>query len=61
MRIDFGSDIKIALVTPGFIEFELTQRKFLLHEGRTIVNPDARDGIWPCMIEGMAMETIILL
>ncbi|GJX09126.1 11-beta-hydroxysteroid dehydrogenase 1B-like protein [Tanacetum coccineum] len=43
MRVEFGSDIKITLVTPGFIESELTQGKFLSHEGRTIVDPDARD------------------
>ncbi|PWA58392.1 hydroxysteroid dehydrogenase 1 [Artemisia annua] len=43
MRVEFGSDIKITLVTPGYIESELTQGKFLSHEGRTIIDPDARD------------------
>lgn len=43
MRVKFGSDIKLTLVTACFIESELTQGKFLLHKGRTIVNHDARD------------------
>ncbi|XP_071712084.1 11-beta-hydroxysteroid dehydrogenase A-like [Rutidosis leptorrhynchoides] len=43
MRVEFGSDVKITIVTPGFIESELTQGKFLSHEGKTIVDYDARD------------------
>ncbi|XP_076897975.1 11-beta-hydroxysteroid dehydrogenase A-like [Bidens hawaiensis] len=43
MRVEFGSDIKITLVTPGFIESELTQGKFLSHEGNMVVDYEARD------------------
>nr|XP_043617752.1 11-beta-hydroxysteroid dehydrogenase A-like [Erigeron canadensis] len=43
LRVEFGSDIKITIVTPGFIESELTQGKFLSHEGKMVVDYDARD------------------
>ncbi|KAJ9568538.1 hypothetical protein OSB04_004504 [Centaurea solstitialis] len=43
LRVEFGSDIGITIVTPGFIESELTQGKFLSHEGKMIVDYDARD------------------
>uniref|UniRef100_A0A9R1XKI4 3-oxoacyl-[acyl-carrier-protein] reductase n=1 Tax=Lactuca sativa TaxID=4236 RepID=A0A9R1XKI4_LACSA len=43
LRVEFGSDIKITVVTPGFIESELTQGKFLSHEGKLVVDYDARD------------------
>ncbi|KAF5792998.1 putative oxidoreductase [Helianthus annuus] len=43
MRVEFGSDVKITLVTPGFIESELTQGKFLSHEGKMVVDYEARD------------------
>ncbi|KAK9066391.1 hypothetical protein SSX86_013713 [Deinandra increscens subsp. villosa] len=43
MRVEFGSEVKITIVTPGFIESELTQGKFLSHEGKMVVDYDARD------------------
>ncbi|KAI3785885.1 hypothetical protein L1987_45011 [Smallanthus sonchifolius] len=43
MRVEFGSDVKITLVTPGFIESELTQGKFLSREGKMVVDYDVRD------------------
>ncbi|KAD4889111.1 hypothetical protein R6Q59_034005 [Mikania micrantha] len=43
MRVEFGSDVKITIVTPGFIESELTQGKFLSHQGKMVVDYDARD------------------
>ncbi|KAI3671446.1 hypothetical protein L1987_87184 [Smallanthus sonchifolius] len=43
MRVEFGSDVKITIVTPGFIESELTQGKFLSHEGKMVVDHVTRD------------------
>ncbi|KAK1422396.1 hypothetical protein QVD17_25489 [Tagetes erecta] len=43
MKIEFGSNVKITTVTPGFIESELTQGKFLSHEGKMVVDPITRD------------------
>ncbi|KAJ0643150.1 putative 11-beta-hydroxysteroid dehydrogenase [Helianthus annuus] len=43
MRVEFGSDVKITIVTPGFIESEMTQGKFLSHEGKMVVDRVARD------------------
>lgn len=43
LRIEFGPDIQITIVTPGFIESELTQGKFLLSEGKMTVDQDLRD------------------
>ncbi|XP_059638852.1 11-beta-hydroxysteroid dehydrogenase A-like [Cornus florida] len=43
MRIEFGSDIKITLVSPGFIESELTQGKFLQKEGKLEFDQVMRD------------------
>ncbi|KAI3455065.1 hypothetical protein Pfo_011728 [Paulownia fortunei] len=43
LRVEFGPDIGITLVTPGLIESELTQGKFLNKAGRLEVDPDTRD------------------
>lgn len=43
LRIEFGPDIQITIVTPGFIESELTQGKFLMSEGKMTVDQDLRD------------------
>ncbi|KAL8456730.1 hypothetical protein ACS0TY_033984 [Phlomoides rotata] len=43
MRVEFGPDIGITLVTPGFIESELTQGKFSNKAGRLEVDQDMRD------------------
>jgi len=43
LRVEFGPDIGITLVTPGFIESELTQGKFLNKGGRLVVDQDMRD------------------
>ncbi|XP_019171411.1 PREDICTED: 11-beta-hydroxysteroid dehydrogenase 1B-like [Ipomoea nil] len=43
LRIELGPDIKITLVTPGFIESELTQGKHLNKAGRLEVSADMRD------------------
>ncbi|KAH0686558.1 hypothetical protein KY290_018167 [Solanum tuberosum] len=52
LRIEFGRDIKITLVTPGFVESEMTQGKFIDKTGKVDVNPQMRDvevGITPVM------------
>ncbi|KAG8379453.1 hypothetical protein BUALT_Bualt07G0090100 [Buddleja alternifolia] len=43
LRVEFGPDIGITLVTPGFIESELTQGKFFNKAGRLEVDQDMRD------------------
>ncbi|CAN6718243.1 unnamed protein product [Malus baccata var. baccata] len=43
LRIEFGPDIQITIVTPGFTESELTQGKFLMSEGKMTVDQDLRD------------------
>ncbi|KAL2515057.1 11-beta-hydroxysteroid dehydrogenase 1A [Forsythia ovata] len=43
LRIEFGPDIGITLVTPGFIESELTQGKFMGEAGKLEVDQDIRD------------------
>ena len=43
LRVELGPDINITIVTPGFIEFEPTQGKFLDREGKMIFDPDLRD------------------
>lgn len=43
LRIEFGPDIQITIVTPGFIESELTQGKFLMSEGKMTADQDLRD------------------
>lgn len=43
LRVEFGSDIGITIVTPGLIESEMTQGKFLSKEGHVVLDPDMRD------------------
>ena len=43
LRIEFGSDIHITLVTPGFIESELTQGKYLAKDGKLVLDQEMRD------------------
>lgn len=43
LRIEFGPDIGITLVTPGFIESELTQGKHMSKAGELEVDQDIRD------------------
>lgn len=43
MRIELGGDVHITIVTPGYIESELTQGKYFSGEGELIVNQDMRD------------------
>uniref|UniRef100_A0A7N2MPT7 Uncharacterized protein n=1 Tax=Quercus lobata TaxID=97700 RepID=A0A7N2MPT7_QUELO len=47
LRVEVGPEIKITIVTPRFIESEMTQGKFLLKEGKMEVDQDLRDvGYW---------------
>nr|ABO71657.1 short-chain dehydrogenase reductase [Brassica napus] len=43
LRIELGSDVHITIVTPGYIESELTQGKYVSGEGELVVNQDIRD------------------
>lgn len=43
LRIEVGPEIKITIVTPRFIESEMTQGKYLVKEGKMEVDQDLRD------------------
>lgn len=43
LRVEVGTDIAITIVTPGFIESEMTQGKFLVEDGKMVVDQDLRD------------------
>lgn len=43
LRVEFGPDVGITLVTPGFIESELTQGKFLNKAGKLEIDQEMRD------------------
>ncbi|XP_068667279.1 11-beta-hydroxysteroid dehydrogenase A-like [Aristolochia californica] len=50
LRVEFGPDIKITIATPGWIESEITQGKFLSKEGEIIVDQEMREvqvGVFP--------------
>ncbi|KAG0462881.1 hypothetical protein HPP92_021357 [Vanilla planifolia] len=50
LRAELGSDIRITILTPGYIASELTKGKFLQKEGEIVVNEEIRDvqiGIFP--------------
>lgn len=41
--MELGPEIKILVVTPGFIESEITRGKFFSKEGKVEVDPTMRD------------------
>ncbi|KAK4846629.1 hypothetical protein QYF36_020063 [Acer negundo] len=43
LRVELGQDINVTIVTPGFIESELTQGKFLTRKGKVEVDQEMRD------------------
>lgn len=43
LRVELGNQIQITIVTPGFIESELTQGKILSGEGEMRVDQEIRD------------------
>ncbi|KAF7834016.1 11-beta-hydroxysteroid dehydrogenase 1B-like [Senna tora] len=43
LRTELGKDIGITIVTPGLIESEMTQGKFLSKDGRIILDQEMRD------------------
>ncbi|XP_075480680.1 11-beta-hydroxysteroid dehydrogenase A-like [Primulina tabacum] len=43
LRVEFGPDIGVTVVSPGFIESELTQGKFLNKEGKMVFDEDTRE------------------
>ncbi|XP_057972543.1 11-beta-hydroxysteroid dehydrogenase A-like [Malania oleifera] len=52
LRVEFGSDVGITIVTPGFVESEMTQGKFLCKDGKMEVNPELRDAVVSAMPVG---------
>ncbi|XP_010039131.2 11-beta-hydroxysteroid dehydrogenase 1A [Eucalyptus grandis] len=62
LRTELGSEITITIVTPGLIESEMTQGKFLSKEGRMVLDPQLRDvqiGVMPIRSVGAAAEEIV--
>ncbi|XP_050224762.1 11-beta-hydroxysteroid dehydrogenase 1A-like [Mercurialis annua] len=43
LRIELGSDVHVLIVTPSFVESELTQGKFLTAEGKMNLDQEMRD------------------
>ncbi|XP_054804464.1 11-beta-hydroxysteroid dehydrogenase A-like [Prosopis cineraria] len=43
LRVEVGSEIGITIVTPGYIESEITKGKYLMGDGRVEVDQDLRD------------------
>lgn len=43
LRTELGKDIGITIVTPGLIESEMTQGKFLSKEGQMVLDQEMRD------------------
>ncbi|XP_057479502.1 11-beta-hydroxysteroid dehydrogenase A-like [Actinidia eriantha] len=43
LRIEFGPDIHITLVTPGFMDSELTQGKYVAKDGKLVLDQEMRD------------------
>ncbi|KAL5731173.1 11beta-hydroxysteroid dehydrogenase [Ranunculus cassubicifolius] len=43
LRTEVGSDVDITIVTPGYVESEMTQGKHLSREGKMELDPNMRD------------------
>lgn len=43
LRVELGADISVVIVTPGFVESELTQGKALNAQGKMELRQDMRD------------------
>nr|XP_010913000.2 11-beta-hydroxysteroid dehydrogenase 1B [Elaeis guineensis] len=43
LRSELGSEIRITIITPGYVESEITQGKVLKKEGEVGIDEDARD------------------
>ncbi|OWM65507.1 hypothetical protein CDL15_Pgr009097 [Punica granatum] len=54
LRVELGPEIGITIVTPGFIESELTRGKYWSREGKLEVDRDMRDVLVGMMPVGLA-------
>ncbi|OWM68643.1 11-beta-hydroxysteroid dehydrogenase 1B-like [Punica granatum] len=62
LRTELGSDVSITIVTPGLIESEMTQGKFLSEDGVMILDPELRDvevSLMPIRSVKVAAEKIV--
>ncbi|XP_038895893.1 11-beta-hydroxysteroid dehydrogenase 1A-like [Benincasa hispida] len=62
LRVEIGREIKITVVTPGLIESEMTQGKFMFEDGKMYLDQELRDSVMSVMpIEpvGSAAEAIV--
>ncbi|KAF8005830.1 hypothetical protein BT93_K0189 [Corymbia citriodora subsp. variegata] len=62
LRTELGSEITITIVTPGLVESEMTQGKFLSKDGRMVLDPQMRDvqvGVMPVRSVEAAAEEIV--
>ena len=61
LRVEVGSDIHIMIVTPGFIESEMTKGKHLAGDGRMLVDEAVRDvRFLPCFFVSCMIILCIL-
>ncbi|KAL6011652.1 hypothetical protein ACLOJK_002100 [Asimina triloba] len=56
LRVELGSTVKITIVTPGYVESEITSGKTMLKDGSIGVNPEARDALIGPIPAGDAKE-----
>ncbi|XP_027343771.1 11-beta-hydroxysteroid dehydrogenase 1B-like [Abrus precatorius] len=54
LRVEVGSQVGITIVTPGYVESEMTKGKFLLKEGKMDVDQDLRD----VEVSAVAVESV---
>ncbi|KAL5795312.1 hypothetical protein ACOSQ2_000132 [Xanthoceras sorbifolium] len=55
LRVELGPDINVTVVTPGFIESELTQGKYFTREGKVEVDQDVRD----VQVSAVPVESVV--
>ncbi|KAK7358667.1 hypothetical protein VNO77_00605 [Canavalia gladiata] len=56
LRAEIGSEVGITIVTPGYIESEMTKGKFLLKQGKVEVDQELRDVEVSAVPVGSVME-----
>ncbi|KAL6182655.1 hypothetical protein ACLB2K_044070 [Fragaria x ananassa] len=62
LRVETGDEVGITLVTPGLVESEMTQGKFLNKEGRLVLDQELRDAemsLMPVLPVKEAAEAIV--
>ncbi|MCO5597611.1 hypothetical protein L7F22_051691 [Adiantum nelumboides] len=63
LRIEIEPAVGITIVTPGYIESEMTKGKFMTREGRLVVDDEQRDiqvGPWPVEYAETCAKAMVL-